>query len=194
MKPADVTGGLRSSDVQPTASRPTFPSRVWLRLDGLLHRNPKVARLTDAQFRALVTTWCEGKLAQSEGEWPTVDHWRWAVGSKHAKHLDALVEAGLLEVDDDGWLRIHDWSAWQPKDATAAARAKAYRDRHRASRTVTRDDTNRTPITSHVISPHSRVDTPDVADVRDDAATSAVCVSCKRPTSVCSCEPRKAAA
>lgn len=123
-------------------SGPT-PSRYWIKLDALLTRNPKVARLSDGAFRAFITSLCEAKLCQSEGEWPSRDHYLFAVGPKAGRHLDALLGAGLLEVDDDGWIRVHDWSEWQPKDATSAERSKRYRDRLRAAsrdeRGVTRD-------------------------------------------------------
>jgi hypothetical protein len=125
------------------AGRQATPSRYWIKLDALLHRNPKVGRLSHPAFRAFVTSLCEAKLCQSEGEWPSRDHYAFAVGTKVARHFDTLVNAGLLELDDDGWVRVHDWGDWQPKDPTAAERSKRYRDRKRGDRVATRDATTR---------------------------------------------------
>jgi hypothetical protein len=121
--------------------RQAAPARLWIKLDALLHRNPKAARLSDAEFRAYVTSLCEAKLSRSEGEWPDVEHYRFAVGRRLARHLPALLAAGLLEASD-GWIAVHDWSDWQPRDATAAERAKRYRDKKRDERDVTRDVTS----------------------------------------------------
>lgn len=122
--------------------REPTPSRYWIKLDALLHRNPKVGRLSDAAFRAFIVTLCEAKLCQSEGEWPSRDHYVFAVGPRAARHLDTLLEARLLEAED-GWIRVHDWADWQPKDPTAAERSRRYRDRQRASRDATRGATGR---------------------------------------------------
>jgi hypothetical protein len=125
-------------------ARPATPSRFWVKLDALLHRNPKIARLTDAQFRAYITVLGEAKLCQSEGEWPSEEHLRFAIGAKASRHIPTLVDARLLEVDRDGWVRVHDWNDWQPRDPTAAARSARYRARQKAerdTRNVTRDAT-----------------------------------------------------
>lgn len=125
-------------------TRSPAPSRAWLRIDALLSFNPKVAALSDAEFRAWILSLCAAKLAQSEGEWPSETYYSAAIGRDYAGHLPALVDAGLIDRDADGWLAMHDWAEWQPKDPTAKERAKRYRDRHR---TVTRDDT---PVTRDV--------------------------------------------
>ena len=121
------------------ATHPVIAARLYLRVDALMHRNPKIGRLSDAQYRAYMTTLCEGKLARSEGEWPSTDHLAFAVGQKAARHLPALIAAGLIEVDRDGWVRVHDWQDYQPKDTQAAERAKRYRDRKRDRATAQRD-------------------------------------------------------
>jgi hypothetical protein len=107
-----------------------------------LPQNPKLARLrSDAERWAFIAALCSAKTQPSEGEWKSADHFKYAVGPRVAKHLDALVEAGLLEWGDDGSLEVHDWESWQPKDATAAERSKRYRDKRRGERSDTRDDT-----------------------------------------------------
>jgi len=125
------------------SDRTPTPSRLWIKLDALIHRNPKTAQLSDGQFRAYLVSLCEAKVTQSEGEWPSREHYTYAVGPKVARHLPALLEAGLLEESADGWIGVHDWTEWQPKDPTAAARSKRYRDRKRDGTSATRDATDR---------------------------------------------------
>lgn len=121
--------------------RPVTPSRSWLRLDALLSVNPKIAALTDAEFRAWVLSLCSAKLQQSEGSWASEAYYRLGLGA-YAEHLPALLAAGLLERDDDDLLVVHDWHEWQPKDETSAERSRRYRDRLKERReAVTRDAT-----------------------------------------------------
>jgi len=136
-------GGPQSLHADSTASRkPIVPSRVWFRLDALLPRNLKASRLTDAEFRAYIVSLCEAKLTRSEGEWPSIEHWQFAVGPVLAQHLDVLTERGFLELGEDGTVYVHDWDEWQPKDPTAAERQRRHRDKvRRQTLHVTRDVT-----------------------------------------------------
>lgn len=152
-----------------TRLREPTPSRYWIKLDALLHRNPKVGRLTDAAFRAYIVSLCEAKLCQSEGEWPSRDHYTFAVGPKVARHLDALIAAHLLEIDADGWVRVHDWSDWQPKDPTSAERSRRYRDKKRGERDATRDDTARHTERLDRRDSQERLDQQPVADASGTA-------------------------
>lgn len=114
-------------------------SRRWIKVDVQITRNPKIARLTDGQFRAEITSLTQAKLCDVEGEWPSVEHWRAAVGPELAAHLDALVAGDLLELDPAGPIRVHDWADHQQNDPTAAERAARYRRNKAASRVTDRD-------------------------------------------------------
>lgn len=139
--------------------KPVFPSRVWWRADAFIHRNPKVARRlkSDSERWAYVVTLGEAKVQQVEGEWASREHYELALGDRLAEHVDALLAAGLLDQDDDGVIRVHDWSEWQVADRTSAERSRRYREKKRLQRdgtsrnVATRDDTH-TPL--HPISPH----------------------------------------
>lgn len=160
--------------------RHATPSRLWIKLDALIHRNPKAAKLTDAQFRAYVTSLCEAKLTQSEGEWRDQEHYAFAVGSRVARHLPALLAAGLLEQADDGWISVHDWTDWQTKDPTSAERSRRYREKQRAERNgrgVTRDGPSRHTDRG------DRHDTVDPSGVTTGlkAVTNDGCPVCGRP-------------
>jgi hypothetical protein len=67
---------------------------------------------------------------------------RSAVASATPKLLAKLVQVRLLDEAEDGW-KVHDWDEYNPKDPTAAARAKRYRDRD-----TTRDEHRNDTVTA----------------------------------------------
>ncbi len=123
----------------------------WLRLYTVLPRNPKIAKATDAVFRAYIYALCSTREEQVRGEWISRDYLAAAIG-KYARHIPAMLDLELLVEDGDGTLRVPQYDHWQPSDETSARRSHDYRERLKteranthgldpSNRSVTRDDT-----------------------------------------------------
>lgn len=101
-------------------------SLTWLRLDDVFHRHRKVAPLSDRAFRLHVTALLECCANGTDGHidrrlpptWPAFRKGRALDGA-----IDELVEAGLWEQSEDGWL-AHDFLDWNP--SAAQVRAKQF--------------------------------------------------------------------
>lgn len=113
----------------------------WLRLDDGFAQHPKVAALSDREFRHWIRllTWCA--RYKTGGDVPDYALRELAIGSKVRA---AFVELGLLDEDDEG-LTVHDWEQFNPP--SGAERQKRYRDRKKnATRNVTRYVTSDEPL------------------------------------------------
>lgn len=98
---------------------------AWLRIDDGFTGHPKVAALSDGEFRAWVRLLC-WSAAYKTDEVP-----RGIVGSIVGitkKRLERYAELGLLDEDDSGYT-VHDWYSYNPKDPTAADRMRRLRER-----------------------------------------------------------------
>lgn len=98
----------------------------WLRIDDRFASHPKVAQLSDKEFRVWMRTLC----FCASYEDPTVDR----VAVNEIKGLTrAMVmrfaEIGLLDPSDAGH-EVHDWEHYQPKDRTGAERQARWRARN----------------------------------------------------------------
>jgi hypothetical protein len=99
----------------------------WLRLDDGFAHHPKVVDLNDREFRVWVKTLLWAARFRTNGR---LTRGMFADVGLTARMAAKLVEHGLLEtVGEDAW-QIHDFAAYNPKDATAADRVKRYRDRN----------------------------------------------------------------
>jgi hypothetical protein len=108
----------------------------WLKLHSGTTDHPKVIGLRDDRVRwAYIVVLCEAKKATPPGGWANERHFRHCV-PHHYRYLDDLLDAGLLEMDDER-IVVHDWDDYQA-DPTAADRQRRARARHRnVSRDVT---------------------------------------------------------
>lgn len=99
---------------------------AWLRVDDRFASHPKVAQLSDKEFRVWMRTLCFCAAYQD----PSVD--RIAL-SEVTGLTKAMVmkfsDLGLLDPSDVGH-EIHDWQHYQPKDATGAERQAKWRARN----------------------------------------------------------------
>lgn len=93
---------------------------AWLRIDDGFATHPKIASLTDREFRVWMRLMCYCGRHQD----PTVD----TVTRQEVVGLTQSVVRRFVEVDlvdSDG--TIHDWSVYQPRDSTGADRQAKWR-------------------------------------------------------------------
>lgn len=104
----------------------------WFRFHADAMRNPKVARLNDAQFRL----WVElmAVAAENEGIIPCLDDLKHIL-KRRLDHLSRglkdLISAGLIDPLEDGY-EPHNWSKFQYKSDVSTDRVH----KHRAKRNV----------------------------------------------------------
>lgn len=103
--------------------------RPWLRLHADLIHNPKLARLTDSQFRFWVHLLCVG--SQNNGNLPPEDEIAFIL-RKSAANTRALLESlrlhRLLDVSETG-IKLHDWDQWQFQSDVSTERVQQFRKR-----------------------------------------------------------------
>ena len=86
---------------------------AWITLDVGLPKHPKLAELPNDSARfGWIAVLCESKAQRRPGTFASVRHFREVMG-RFAKHLADYEAVGLLERDDDGTLRVHDWERHQ---------------------------------------------------------------------------------
>lgn len=103
----------------------------WLREDATEADHPKVLRLIDAAgYEAYyrlhrLRQWCARH--RTDGAFP-----KGAITEVNAKpkHVAAMVAVGLVERDENGGFRVHDFAIYNP-GSTDAERARRYRERKR---------------------------------------------------------------
>ena len=110
----------------------------WFRVYDDLVDDPKVQRLPDAMFKALMNLWC--LASKNDGALPSVEEIAFRLRMKPEKvdvMLAGLRNAGLLD-DEDGTVRPHNWNGRQFKSDASTPRVKRHRERQRnVSPTVT---------------------------------------------------------
>ena len=98
----------------------------WLRIDDRFASHPKVAQLSDKEFRVWMRTLCYCACYQD----PTVDHVALGeVPGLTRKVAMRFAELELLDTSDAGF-EVHDWAMYAPKDATGAERQARWRARN----------------------------------------------------------------
>lgn len=111
----------------------------WLRMDDRFASHPKIAQLSDKEFRIWVRTLCFCAMYQD----PTVDKVALSeVPGLTRKTVARFTEFGLLDEVGES-LEIHDWAVFQPKDMTGADRQAKWRARN-GSRNGSSNDTSAT--------------------------------------------------
>lgn len=134
----------------------------WLRLDERFATNPKVAALSNLEFRVWVRAMLYCSTHRTDGKLPV---------SAEVKELtDAMRKTfrslKLLDVKR-GFDYVHDWDEYNPSDPTAAERAKRYRvtKASRLERDEHRDADRDETVTSHVGTPaRSRTHTEPITE------------------------------
>ncbi|MFF9554555.1 hypothetical protein ACF1DY_01805 [Streptomyces albus] len=96
----------------------------WVRLDDRFPTNRKVRLLSDGAFRLYVSAICWSAENLTDGRIKAAELRLVADVRSAKKRADELVEAGLWEPTDDGWL-IHDYHEYQPTAARVHAERKA---------------------------------------------------------------------
>jgi len=120
----------------------------WFRFYDDAINDPKILRLSDANFRAWVTLLC--LASKNDGLLPSTNDIALVLRLKPAKvaeWLAMLTASGLLD-NDNGLFSPHNWNARQfksDKDPTAADRKRRQRDKEN----VTRDITDESRVMSH---------------------------------------------
>lgn len=131
---------------------------AWLRIDDKFPSHPKVAQLSDREFRVHLRVLCYCALYDTRGRLPE-SVWAEVVGLTRAMGRKFLA-LGLWDEDDaTGALAVHDFEFYNPKDPAHAARQKRYRERHRNG---TSDEERDAPVTPSVTPSVTETVTPDV--------------------------------
>jgi hypothetical protein len=92
-------------------------------------KDGKVATLSSDGVRwAFVAIVLAAKEQDRQGFFDSLAHLKAVVSASVAECVEELVDKGLLSVDPEGGIHVSRWSRYQI-DPTAAARAKAYRER-----------------------------------------------------------------
>jgi 5-methylcytosine-specific restriction endonuclease McrA len=99
----------------------------WLRIDDGFAQHPKLQGWTPAQKWALVEIFCYCARHKTEGHVP--NDLALLPRGVTAKVLTLAEESGFLDRTPDGFLAVHDWSIYNPSDATAAERMRRWRAR-----------------------------------------------------------------
>lgn len=92
-------------------------------------KDGKVATLSSDGVRwAFVAIVLAAKEQDRQGTFDSLAHLKAVVSATVSDAVEELVDKGLLSVDPEGGIHVSRWSRYQI-DPTAAARAKAYRER-----------------------------------------------------------------
>ncbi len=147
----------------------------WFRFYDDAINDPKILRLSDANFRAWVTLLC--LASKNDGLLPSTNDIALVLRmkpNKVAEWLATLTAAGLLD-NGNGVFRPHNWDARQFKsdsvDQTAAERMRRYRDRKRISDVTVTDVTRNAVVTDTV--PRTDTDTDTDTDTEQKKRTRA---------------------
>lgn len=100
----------------------------WARLDDRFPTHPKVAQLTDREFRVHVRVLCYCSAWSRTGEVPSSAFSE--IPGLTRKMSERFLELSLWDLDEDGRLHVHDFKEYCPKDPTGAERQKRHRDRN----------------------------------------------------------------
>lgn len=102
----------------------------WLRVDDKFPSNPKVAQLTDREFRVHMRVLCYCAEHRTQGQLPAAI-WTEIVGLT-PRMGDRFLAVGLWDRNrKTKQLSVHDFPAYNPKDPTGAERQARHRRRQR---------------------------------------------------------------
>lgn len=103
----------------------------WFRVYEDMVDDPKVQRLPDATFKALVNLWC--LASAGEGTLPPLDDIAFKLRMKPERVMEILAglkNAGLIDDDETG-IHPHNWTGRQFKSDVSNERVKRHRERQR---------------------------------------------------------------
>jgi hypothetical protein len=103
----------------------------WLRLDDGFAMHPKIAALSDRDYRAWTKVLLYCARYRTQGDVP--DHAFREIGI-NAQSRRKFIAVGLLDLDADGITSIHDWADFNPPDPTNAERQKRWRERQKEAK------------------------------------------------------------
>jgi hypothetical protein len=141
----------------------------WFRLYADAMRNPKVARLSDKEFRLWVRLL--SVASENEGAIPPLDDLKHVL-SMRLDHLssgvDRLISGGLIDALDEGYTP-HSWAKFQYKSDVSTARVVKHREKRNVSETPpeteAETDTEPTPAKAVVVArKRARTDTFEIPD------------------------------
>lgn len=101
----------------------------WLRIDDGFANHPKIAKLTDREFRVWLRTLCYCARYQD----PSVDDATLAeVKGLEVAKIARFAEIGLLDSIGEAY-EVHDWQTYTAKDLTGTERQAKWRARRAKS-------------------------------------------------------------
>lgn len=114
----------------------------WFRFYADAMRNPKVARLSDFEFRLWVELLCVA--SENDGQIPSADDLK-GILKRRLDHLlrglNGLIRHGLIDALDDHY-EPHNWSKFQYKSDTSTPRVTLHRKKRNVSETAPDTDTD----------------------------------------------------
>lgn len=121
---------------------------MWLKTDDRFPEHRKIRRLSDGAYRLHHTAMCACAKDETDGYITRADLADMQHIQRLSKYIPALVEAGLWEEVDEGWL-IHDFLDYNPSHAQQDEKRAADRKRQEARR-------------QRLIESRSQHDTPEI--------------------------------
>ena len=118
---------------------------LWVKWDVNSHKDEKIARLTDMQFRAFITIIAEVKTLRSGGTFKNRAHVKSVIGPRLGRAVDKLVEIGLLTESGDLVVAVSNYSRYQV-DPTSTSRQQKWRDQNRGGITVPEQSRTDSPL------------------------------------------------
>jgi hypothetical protein len=113
----------------------------WFRFYGEVINDPKVQKLTPTMFKHWVNVLCLASMHDGVIPLPADVAFAMRISEgRAAEMLDELLALNLMDADDEGTLRPHNWSARQYKSDTSTERVR----KHRRNVSVTPPDTEDT--------------------------------------------------
>ncbi len=114
----------------------------WWRCYADAHRNPKIARLSDKDFRLWHRLLCIA--SENDGKIPPASDLKLLLSAR-LDHLlgglDRLIRGGLIDALDDGY-EPHNWSEKQYKSDTSTPRVQRFRNKRNVSETAPDTETD----------------------------------------------------
>ena len=89
--------------------------------------DPRIAVLTDSEFRLVMTIWVMAKRQKPQGGFASVAHLKALIPQRLHRHIKSLLSCGLIK-EENGRLVVDNWAKFQV-DPTAALRQQRHRER-----------------------------------------------------------------
>lgn len=137
----------------------------WFRFYGEVINDPKVQKLTPTMFKHWVNVLCLASAHDGVIPLPNDVAFAMRIGEgRAAEMLDELLALNLLDADDEGTLRPHNWSARQYKSDTSTERVR----KHRRNVSVTPPETEQNRDRSETETETEAEDTADAVAPPED--------------------------